>query len=304
MESRKKKGGGRMDTGEIIAKVRKIEIKTKKMVDELTGGAYHSVFKGRGIEFSEVREYTLDDDVRDIDWNVTARTNIPHIKKYNEERELTVILAVDISASTFFGSSAVSKKEKMTETAALLALSAIRNNDKVGLLLFTDETELFLPPRSGKPHVLRLIREMVCTEGRKKKTDIGKALATLAEVLKKKAVIFLISDFVDEKDYEKNLKIVAGKHDLVALRILDEAELFLPPIAANILLCDPETGEELSFSFTSANRERFRKCAESFADRCKEICRKGKVDMVDIRCGEDLVKPLMSFFRTRERHNH
>jgi hypothetical protein len=145
---------------------------------------------------------------------------------------------------------------------------------------------------------------MVCTEGRKKKTDIGKALATLAEVLKKKAVIFLISDFMDEKDYEKSLKIVAGKHDLVALRVLDEAELFLPPIAANILLCDPKTGEELSFSFTSANRERFRKCAESFADRCKEICRKGKVDMVDIRCGEDLVKPLMSFFRTRERHNH
>ena len=293
-----------MDTSEIISKVRKIEIKTKKMVDELTGGAYHSVFKGRGIEFSEVREYTTNDDVRDIDWNVTARTNIPHIKKYNEERELTVILAVDISASTFFGSSAISKREKMTEGAALLALSAIRNNDKVGLLLFTDETELFLPPRSGKTHVLRLIREMVGTEGKNKKTDIGNALETLAEVLKKKAVIFLISDFIDEKDYEKSMKIVANKHDLIALRVLDETELVLPEAGAAIQLCDPETGEELSFSFTSGNRERFREQAELSAAKCKEICRRGKVDMVDIRCGEELVKPLMSFFRTRERHNH
>lgn len=293
-----------MDTSEIIAKVRKLEIKTRKMVDELTGGAYHSVFKGRGIEFSEVREYTPDDDVRDIDWNVTARTNVPHIKKYNEERELTVILAVDVSASTFFGSSSVSKREKMTEAAALLAVSAIRNNDKAGLLLFTDETELYLPPRSGRTHVLRLIRELVGTEGKRKNTHIGKALETLAEVLKKKAVIFLISDFIDSNDYEKSLKIVAGKHDLIALRVLDEKELALPQIRGSFQLCDAETGEELSFAFTSGNRKKFQEKAAEFADRCREICRRGKVDMIDIRCGEDLVKPLMNFFRKREKLKH
>ncbi|MBR2364824.1 MAG: DUF58 domain-containing protein [Lentisphaeria bacterium] len=292
-----------MDTGELLAKVRKIEIKTRRMVDELTGGAYHSVFKGRGIEFSEVREYTPDDDVRDIDWNVTARTNIPHIKKYTEERELTVILAVDISASGHFGSSTFSKREKMTEGAALLALSAIRNNDKAGLLLFTGETELFLPPRSGRTHVLRLIRELVGTEAKDRKTNIAAALENLAGILKKKAVIFLVSDFIDTHDYEKTFKIISRKHDLVAMRILDEKELTLPPMAA-LELIDGETGKRFSFSALGENLKKFHSAAEKEAEKVRELCKRSKVDLIDIRCNEDLVRPLMNFFRTRERHTH
>lgn len=292
-----------MDTGELLAKVRKIEIKTRRMVDELTGGAYHSVFKGRGIEFSEVREYTSDDDVRDIDWNVTARTNIPHIKKYTEERELTVILAVDISASGLFGSAAFSKREKMTEGASLLALSAIRNNDKVGLLLFTGETELFLPPRSGRTHVLRLIREMVGAEPKDKKTNIAAALENLAKILKKKAVIFLISDFIDSNEYEKTLKIVAEKHDLVAMRVLDEKELELPPMPALELL-DAESGRSFSFSAAGKNKIRFQEEAQQESERVKALCKRSKVDLIDIRCGDDLVRPLMRFFRTRQKHFH
>ncbi|MBO4304316.1 MAG: DUF58 domain-containing protein [Lentisphaeria bacterium] len=288
------------DTGELLAKVRKIEIKTKRMVDELTGGAYHSVFKGRGIEFSEVREYTFDDDVRDIDWNVTARTNVPHIKKYSEERELTVILAVDISASGLFGSAELSKREKMTEGAALLALSAIRNNDKVGLLLFTEETELYLPPRSGRTHGLRLIRELLGAEGRKKGTNIASALETLAKVLKKRAVIFLISDFIDGNDYEKTLKIVARKHDLVAMRVLDEKELSLP-VLPGLELLDAESGKSFSFSATGKNPEKFRIAAEKEEREVSELCRRSKVDLIDVRCGEDLVRPLMSFFRSRKK---
>lgn len=292
-----------MDTGELLAKVRKIEIKTRKMVDELTGGAYHSVFKGRGIEFSEVREYTFDDDVRDIDWNVTARTNVPHIKKYSEERELTVILAVDISASGLFGSSSLSKREKMTEGAALLALSAIRNNDKVGLLLFSGSTELYLPPRSGRTHVLRLIRELVGAEAKDKSTNIGSALENIVKVLKKKAVIFLISDFIDGNDYEKTLKIAAKKHDLVAIRVLDENEIHLP-VMAGLELVDAESAKSFSFSANGSNVKKFEKIAEKEKEKIQQLCRRSKVDLIDISCREDLVRPLMKFFRTRERKRH
>ena len=290
-----------METGELIAKVRKIEIKTKKMVDELTGGAYHSVFKGRGIEFSEVREYVYGDDVRDIDWNVTARTNVPHIKKYSEERELSVILAVDISSSGAFGSSAFTKREKMTEGAALLALSAIRNNDKVGLLLFSDHTELFLPPRSGRQHVLRLIRELVGTEAAHRGTNIASALEELVKVLKKKSVIFLISDFIDESNYEKPLKILAKKHDLVAMRVLDEKELELP-VMAGLELLDAESGKTFSFAATKKNVQKFHLLAEEEKEKLCVFCRKNKVDLIDMKCNEDPVKPFMEFFRRRERH--
>lgn len=292
-----------MDTGELIAKVRKIEIKTRKMVDELTGGAYHSVFKGRGIEFSEVREYVYGDDVRDIDWNVTARTNVPHIKKYSEERELSVILAVDISASGAFGSSTLSKREKMTEGAALLALSAMCNNDKVGLLLFSDRTELFLPPRSGRTHVLRLIRELVGTQAASPGTDIASALEELLKVLKKKSVIFLISDFIDESNYEKPLKILAKKHDLVAMRVLDEKELSLPPVAG-LEIMDAESGKSFSFAATKKNVKDFYFFAEKEKEKLCAFCRKNKVDLIDMESNEDLVKPFMEFFRRRERHKH
>lgn len=287
-----------MSAGELLSKVKKIEIKTRRLVDEITGGAYHSVFKGRGIEFSEVREYTPEDDVRDIDWNVTARMGSPFIKKYSEERELTVMLAVDASTSGLFGAGEKDKREQMIEAAALLAFSAIRNNDKVGLLIFTDETELYLPPRSGRKHVLRVIRELVAMEPRRRGTDIGKALESLAETLKKKSVIFLVSDFLDDKDYEKSLKIVNRKHDLIAVRVLDEAELHLPKLYG-ITLEGAENGALLDFEADGRGSAAYDAAARNLHDANREACRRAKVDMVDIRCNEDLVRPLMAFFRTR-----
>lgn len=288
-----------MQAGELLKKVKKIEIKTRKMVDDLTGGAYHSVFKGRGIEFSEVREYTQEDDIRDIDWNVTARMNAPYIKKYSEERELTVILAVDASASGLFGGGANDKREQMAEAAALLAFSAIRNHDKVGLLIFSDREELYLPPRAGKIHVLRVIRELVAMEPSSKGTDIAFALDSLARALKKRAVIFLISDFLDEKNYEKSMKVVNRKHDLVAVRTLDELELKLPRLAGMVIE-DSENGSSYSFSASNpASLKAYESAAIKMHGRTEDICRKSKVDMIDIRCGEDLAKPLMMFFRTR-----
>ena len=253
-----------MLAGELLSKVKKIEIKTRRLVDEITGGAYHSVFKGRGIEFSEVREYTPEDDVRDIDWNVTARMGSPFIKKYSEERELTVMLAVDASASGLFGAGEKDKREQMIEAAALLAFSAIRNNDKVG----------------------------------HRGTDIGKALESLAETLKKKSVIFLVSDFIDDKDYEKSLKIVNRKHDLIAVRVLDDAELHLPKLYG-MSIEGAESGEVFDFDADGSGSAAYDAAAQEIHDANKETCRRAKVDMVDIRCNEDLVKPLMAFFRTR-----
>ncbi len=289
-----------MLTRELLAKVRKIEIRTRRLVEELTGGAYHSVFKGRGIEFAEVREYTPDDDVRDIDWNVTARMGSPYIKKYSEERELTVILAVDASASLAFGSAGDSKREKAAETAALLALSAIRNHDKVGMLVFTDRSELWLPPKSGRSHVLRLIRELLAFEPESKGTDIGAALDSLAKNIKRRAVIFMLSDFIDPNSYEKQMKILNAKHDLVALRVLDPLELKLPQTAM-IEVRDSETGETDSFDASSAPMLRL---YESQSERTKAMQEKSfaraKVDLVDLRCGGDLLQPLMAFFQKRK----
>ncbi|MBO5724313.1 MAG: DUF58 domain-containing protein [Lentisphaeria bacterium] len=286
-----------MQTSELLAKVRKIEIQTKHIVDEITGGAYHSVFKGRGLEFSEVREYTPGDDVRDIDWNVTARMGQPFIKKYAEERELNVMLAVDISSSTLFGSSAKeNKRSLMIQSAALLALSAIRNNDKVGLFLFSDQTELLLSPRSGRTHTLRLIRELLASESSCGRTDLGIALETLASFLKKKTVIFLISDFMDGKDYEKQLRLLARKHDLIAMRILDPAEKILPCEIRGMTLEDLESGETLFFT---GSREQYALGAEQQSAAAAEICRKANVDMIEICSGEDPVKALMTFFRKR-----
>ncbi len=284
---------------DLIAKVRKIEIKTRKLVEELTGGAYHSVFKGRGIEFSEVREYTPEDDVRDIDWNVTARMGVPYIKKYAEERELTVIIAIDASASLFFGSDAETKHEKIAETAALLAFSAIRNNDKVGLLVFTDKTELWLPPRSGRTHVLRLIRELLAFEPESRRTNIGNAMDSLIKNLKKRAVVFLLSDFIDNTSYERSMKILNRKHDLIAVRVLENKELAIPSMPM-IELEDTETGETLFFDPSSAsNRELYAQAAGDELASEKETFNRAKVDLIDVRCGEDILKPLMSFFRNR-----
>ena len=288
-----------MLTGELLAKVRKIEIKTRKLVEEITGGAYHSVFKGRGIEFSEVREYTTDDDIRDIDWNVTARMGTPYIKKYAEERELNVMIAVDASASGLFGSEK-EKREQMAEAAALLAFSAIRNNDKVGLLIFTDRTELYLPPRSGRKHGLRVIRELVGLEPEGRGTDIGKALESLATGLKKRSVIFLISDFLDSGDYEKTLKIISRKHDVIAFRIQDRAELGLPCSLPGLNVEGLENGRTLLFNADSGKAlQAYSDSARELREKTDEICRHAKVDMIDAMSNEDLIKPLLRFFRGR-----
>jgi uncharacterized protein (DUF58 family) len=269
------------------------------MVEETTGGAYHSVFKGRGIEFSEVREYTQGDDVRDIDWNVTARMGSPFIKKYVEERELNVMLLVDASASGRFGSSGPDKLQLIVETAALIAFSAIRNKDKVGLHMFTDREELHLPPRSGKSHVLRLIREIVAPKPVGSGTAIAKALEETAAALKKKSVVFLISDLIDPVPYEKALRTVNLRHDLVAVRVLDPLELRLPSLAG-MDVEDAETGEDCYFDGGSASaRAAYAAKAAELHDASARACRDAKVDMIDMRCGDDVVKPLMAFFKMR-----
>ncbi len=290
-----------MISKDLLNKVKKIEIRTRRMVDEITAGAYHSVFKGSGIEFNEVREYTSDDDVRDIDWNVTAKTGTPHIKKYVEERELTVMLAVDISASGKFGKYDKTKTEASIELAALLAFSAIRNNDKVGLLLFTDKIEFYLPPKSGKQHVLRLIRELVVERQTGRKTDIKAALEKIIRILHKKTVVFLISDMIDEEhDFSKLLTIANRRHDLIAVRILDEIDFFIPKLYS-IYIEDSESDEKVYFNANQKNIKRYKEKAEKEHNANKEFCIKSKVDIIDIRSNEDLIKPLMKFFRKRER---
>ena len=287
-----------MLTRDLLARVRKIEIKTRKVVEEMTGGAYRSVYRGRGIEFSEVRTYTEGDDVRDIDWNVTARTGVAHIKKYVEERELTVIIAVDISSSTLFGSAEDDKRDKMAETAALLAFSAIRNNDKVGLLLFSDRVESYIPPRSGRAHVMRVIRDLVATHPRGRGTDIAAALESLSRTLKKKTVIFLISDFMDEGDYWKPLRILNRRHDLAAIRVVDSLETALPSAAA-LELEDAETGATFAFPGSRMAAARYAAAQELFDRQLEENCRQAKVDLIELPCTGDIVKPLMGFFQKR-----
>ncbi len=288
-----------MLTKDLIAQVRKIEIRTRRIVDEITGGAYHSVFKGRGIEFSEVREYIPGDDVRDIDWNVTARMGHPYIKKFVEERELTVILAVDISASGLFGSADRTKAERATEIAALLAFSAIRNNDKVGLLLFSDKVELYLPPRSGRIHGLRLIRELVAAEPGGK-TDINVALEHLMKVVNKRAVMFLLSDLICDNDYEKLLKIMNKRHDVISVRVLDPMELAWN-IGGGIMVEDAESGGMCLFPGGGSERASYSDAATIMHEANAKVCKRAKVDMIDVRCGEDFVKPLVKFFDKRQK---
>ena len=216
-----------MDTKELLKKVRKIEIKTRRLSDNIFGGEYHSTFKGRGMTFSEVRQYQYGDDVRSIDWNVTARYNEPFVKVFEEERELTMMLMADVSGSELFGTLNQFKKEIITEISATLAFSALQNNDKVGLILFTDEVELFIPPKKGKSHVLRIIRELLEFQPKSHKTDIAEALKFLTNVMKKKAIVFVLSDFVAE-DYDNTLRIVGNKHDVTGIRIYDEKEEYIP----------------------------------------------------------------------------
>ncbi len=289
-----------MLTRELLKKVRKIEIRSRRIVDELTGGAYLSVFKGAGIEFDEVREYLPGDDVRNLDWNVTARMNSPYVKKYVEERELRVFLLVDVSASGDFGSINQSKNELAAELAALLAFSAIRNHDLVGLMLFSTQEELHLPARKGRRHGLRLIRELLACERRAPQTSIRNALEIYMRANKRRSVVFLISDFLDS-GYERILRTANRKHDIIAMRLLDPRELELPA-AGFINFEDAESNELRLFpAWLGGRRQAFAKRSAALYGESLEAIRRAGVDLIDLRTDADYVTPLMQFFR-RRRH--
>jgi uncharacterized protein (DUF58 family) len=285
---------------EILKKVRQIEIRTNREVTDVLGGQYHSVFKGRGMEFEEVREYLPGDEVRSIDWNVTARFGHPYIKKFKEERELTVMLVVDVSASGQFGSVRQSKNELAAELAAVLAFSAIRNNDKVGLIMFTDRIERFVAPKKGRRHVLRVIREILAFEPQGTGTDLGLALDYLNHVQRRRAVCFLISDFQDE-DFQKKLRVAGKRHDLVALSVRDPREEELPAVGL-VELRDAETGERaIVDTFDRSVRETFALEAKARLESLRQRLRSTAVDQVEIRTDADYMRPLIRFFRMRER---
>jgi uncharacterized protein (DUF58 family) len=285
---------------ELLQKVKRIEISTNRLVNEALGGEYHSVFKGRGVEFDEVREYQYGDEVRTIDWNVSARFGRLFVKRYVEERELTVMLAVDLSASGAFGTVRQFKNELAAEVAALLAFSAIKNNDRVGALIFTDEVEKFIPPKKGRKHVLRLVREVLAYEPSRRGTSIETALKYLNNVVTKKCVLFLISDFLDE-NYEQALRVANQRHDLVALPIDDPRQRTLPAVGI-LKLWDPETGEaRLVDTSLSQVRDNYRTRAENLVRQRTRIFHKNRIDFVNISTDKPYDVPLVKFFRERAR---
>ena len=286
----------------IFQKVKRIEIKTRGLVNELFGGEYHSIFKGRGMTFSEVREYNPGDDIRLIDWNVTARTGSPFIKVFEEERELTVFLLVDISASGEFGTGSQLKKDYSAEIASVLGFSAIKNNDKVGLILFSDTIEKYIVPKKGKTHVLRVIRELLYKDPIGSKTSISKALDYLLKVAKRKCVVFLISDFLDD-NFLTSLKVVNKKHDFLAIQVLDPAELEFPDLGF-LKVEDPETGEMLWIDTSSKKTiEQLKKDISTKQLNFKKKMRNSGIDLVSISTDKDFVDPLLSFFKSREKRN-
>jgi len=284
---------------ELMKQIRALEIRTRGAVEEITGGAYRSVFKGRGIEFDEVREYSDSDDARDIDWNVSARMGAPYVKKYVEERELNVLLAVDVSASGAFGSGEKSKRQSAAELAALLAFSAGSNHDKVGLLLFSDRMELYLPPKSGRKNTLRLIRELLAYTPQHTGTDIGQALREIRGLLHKRSVVFLISDFADRHDYGTALRLAGRRHDVIAVRITDPLEQVWP-FSCAVEAEDSETGRTVSFSGTAGARFAYENAAAQESAKCAERCAQSGVDLVELVNGEDTLKPLIAFFDRRQ----
>jgi uncharacterized protein (DUF58 family) len=287
-----------MDTKELLKKVRKIEIKTRRLSDHVFGGEYHSTFKGRGMTFSEVRQYQFGDDVRNIDWNVTARYNEPFIKVFEEERELTLMLVVDVSGSEFFGTNTQFKNEVVTEIAATLAFSAMQNNDKTGLILFTDEIELFIPPKKGKFHVLRIIRELIEFHPKSKKTDVSQALKYLTNVMKKKAIVFVLSDFITD-GYRDTLKIVAKKHDVTGIRVYDAKEESIPNLGM-VEMQDEETGEHLLVNTGSkAVRMNYHRYYRDRVDYYQEAFTKSGAGAIDCRVDESYVKKLLGYFKRR-----
>ena len=285
---------------ELTKQLRLLEIRTNRIVQEIAQGAYRSVFKGRGIEFDEVREYTPDDDVRDIDWLVSARMNAPYVKKYIEERELSVLLAVDVSASGAFGAAEKSKRQTAAELAALLAFSAGRNGDKVGLLMFSDKIELFVPPRSGRIHTLRLIREMLAFEPSSRGTRLDLALKEAGNLMKKRGIIFLLSDLIAENSPLQELKLLNRRHDVIAIKVSDPVEkkwsLDVPA-----LLEDAETGELIEFSGRASSGRMVNQNMEKMMQQSRDMCRSANVDLIEVESGKDVLEPVISFFDRRKR---
>ncbi|AXP80780.1 hypothetical protein CJ739_1694 [Mariniflexile rhizosphaerae] len=287
-----------MDTKELLKKVRKIEIKTRRLSDHIFGGEYHSTFKGRGMTFSEVRQYQFGDDVRNIDWNVTARYNEPYIKVFEEERELTMMLMVDVSGSEMFGTEAQFKSEVVTEIAATLAFSATQNNDKIGLILFSDKVELYIPPKKGRSHVLRIIRELIEFKPESKQTNLAEALKFMQNVMKKKAIVFVLSDFIAD-DYRQTMKIVSGKHDVTGIRVYDKREEDIPNLGV-VQMQDEETGEYMLVNTSSKKvRLNYGKFYQEKVDYYRESFTKSGAGTIDCRVDESYVKKMLGYFKRR-----
>jgi uncharacterized protein (DUF58 family) len=291
---------GQKTPAEILKKIRALEIKTRGLVETAFAGDYHSVFKGRGMNFEDVREYQPGDEIRAIDWNVTARMGTAFVKKFTEERELSVMLIVDVSASGNFGSSSQSKRELAAELACLIAFSAIRNNDKVGLLLFTDQVELFIPPKKGRSHTLRLIREILFFQPASRGTDPALALDYLNKIVTRRSVVFFISDF-QAPDFSRALAVTGRRHDFIAVQIHDEREMVFPNIGI-ITLEDAETGEQIEINTADrATRTRFADLAQKQSADLLHTLRRNNIDTIALRTGDDYLPALRSFFKQRER---
>lgn len=293
-----------METAELLKKVRKIEIKTKGLSNQIFAGEYHSAFKGRGMAFSEVREYMFGDDVRNMDWNVTARLNTPYVKVFEEERELTVMLLLDLSSSRIFGTKTRTKRELMTEIAAVISFSASANNDKVGAIFFSDKIEKFIPPKKGRSHLLRIIRELLEFEPTSKKTDISQALRYLTNALKNRSTAFLISDLIDTNSdgyplYEESIKIASNRHDLSVIRVFDSRELELPNLGL-VRFNDVETGAQQWIDTGSKDvRESFNNYTTYITKKSKDLFKRLGIDNVSISTSDDYVKELIKMFNSR-----
>lgn len=288
-----------MDASELLKKVRKIEIKTRGLSQNIFAGVYHTAFKGRGVTFSEVREYQPGDDVRDIDWNVTARQNKPFVKVYEEDRELTLMLLIDVSGSELFGTSTGPKRDMMAEIAATLAYSSLANNDKVGVIFFSDRIEKFIPPKKGKTHTLLIIREILNLTPERKKTDINVAIEFLNQAIKKRCTAFLLSDFIDESDYYKNMSVANRKHELAAIQVFDEKDSKLPNVGL-VRMNDLESGKEMWVDTSLAGvRKDYERNWYSYRQRVSSICKRCGVDYISISTSEDFIKKLLEMFRRR-----
>ncbi len=290
-----------MVSNDLFKKIRKIEIKTRGLSNHIFSGQYHSVFKGKGMAFSEVREYFYGDDVRNIDWNVTARYNHPFVKVFEEERELTVMLLIDVSASSLFGTHKQFKNELITEIAAVLSFSAIQNNDKVGVIFFSNKIEKFIPPKKGRTHILRIISELLQVQPEDKQTDIGEALRYFSNMIKKRCTVFIFSDFLDSNDFGDSLKITSRKHDLISVQISDPAEMKLHNVGL-LKIKDMETGKYFWIDTSQKNtRKHFAQYQHEHQQRLQSLMTKNGIDLLQIETGQDYVKPLMGLFKRREK---